>query len=175
MVNREEGLTATTTTQRGAPLIRCVGRSLGRTSDANTKFLQKQVEFLDQNKEVDVCYGELLISNVPNQKFEFCGSNRKWPTLEGTLENQLRHNSPHCLPMWRKSIHDDVGLFDTKYFSAADYDMWFKVLKNGGKLAKMDEIVGLYYENPTSISRNKKTLSRAISEVNEVRSKYLNL
>lgn len=137
--------------------------------------LEKQVKFLEDNKDIDVCYGNLKISNKANESFSDCKSNRYWPVLEGTLENQLKHNSPHCLPVWRKSIHERFGMFNTKYFSAADYDMWFRVLEGGGKLGKMDEVVGLYYENPTSISRNKKTLSRAISEVNEVRSKYLNL
>lgn len=134
--------------------------------------LQKQVEFLEQNEDVDVCYGPVLLSQIPNEIFEDCKSKQVWPVFDGTIKNQLMHNSPHCLPVWRKSIHDRFGLFDTDYFSAADYDMWFKVLVGGGKLAKMDEVMGLYYENPSSISRNPKTIDRAIKEVSAVRQKY---
>lgn len=137
--------------------------------------LQIQVNFLEENLDVDVCYGSVLLSNKPNEVFEFCQSESAWPIFSGTIENQLKHNSPHCLPVWRKSIHDRFGLFDTSYFSAADYDMWFKVLSGGGKLGKIDKIIGLYYENPNSISRNIKTLDKAIQEVIEIQKKYSQL
>ena len=84
----------------------------------------------------------------------------------------MLNNSPHCFPVWRKSIHDRFGLFDTSYFSSADYDMWFRVLIGGGKLSKMDDIIGLYYANPNSISRKKETLEKAVNEVMEIRRKY---
>lgn len=135
--------------------------------------LQHQVEFLENNKDVDLCYGELKISSIKNETFENCKSNRFWPTFEGTIDNQFKHNSPHCLPVWRKDVHDRFGMFDESYFSAADYDMWFRILEGGGKLKKLDELVGLYYENSKSISRNPKNLREAISEVVAVRKKYL--
>lgn len=137
--------------------------------------LEFQVKFLEENENVDVCYGPVLISEKPNEIFEFCDSKRIWPVFDGTLENQLKHNSPHCLPVWRKSIHDRFGMFDTNYFSAGDYDMWFRVLKNGGTLSKLDKIVGLYYENPVSISRNSKTIEKALYEVSSIHEKYKNL
>ena len=95
-----------------------------------------------------------------------------FPSLNGSLENLLQHNSPHCLPVWRKSIHERFGLFDTSYFSAADYDMWFRVLKGGGKIAPIEEVVGLYYENPNGVSTNSKSLDRALEEVFSIRDKY---
>jgi hypothetical protein len=137
--------------------------------------LEYQVEFLEKNEQSDVCYGPVLISEKPNEIFEFCESKKIWPVFDGTLENQLKHNSPHCLPVWRKCIHDRFGLFDTNYFSAGDYDMWFRVLKGGGTLSKLDQVVGLYYENPTSISRNSKTIEKALQEVSTIYEKYKNL
>ena len=134
--------------------------------------LNYQVKFLEDNKEVDLCYGLLKISNHKNEIFENCGTGRIWASLDGTLENQLKHNSPHCMPVWRKDVHDRFGMFDESYFSASDYDMWFRILKGGGKLKKLDRLVGIYYENPKSISRNRKTLEKALSEVSKVRSNY---
>lgn len=134
--------------------------------------LEHQVNFLENNKNIDLCYGQLKISNTKNETFEDCNSNRFWPTLEGTLENQLRHNSPHCLPVWRKDVHDRLGMFDESYFSASDYDMWFRILKGGGNLKKLDEVVGVYYENSKSISRNRKTIDEALNEVFSLRKKY---
>lgn len=134
--------------------------------------LQKQVEFLESNPDSDCCYGETVFVEKPNQIFEFCKFEKKMPILEGTLENQFIFNSPHCLPVWRKSIHDRFGMFDTSYFSAADYDMWFRVLKGGGKLSKMDIISGLYYNNPFGMSTGKDTVKRAFEEGIKVISKY---
>jgi hypothetical protein len=134
--------------------------------------LEKQVVFMEANQDCDVCYGPTLISEVANEVFEFCTSTIYYPALEGTLENQLAHNSPHCLPVWRKSIHERFGKFDTKYFSAADYDMWFRILKGGGKISALKEYVGVYYKNPIGISSNKRTLEKAMNEVLEIRKKY---
>lgn len=131
-----------------------------------------QVEYLENNKDVDLCYGELKVSNIKNETFEYCNSNQYWPTYEGTLENQLLHNSPHCLPVWRKDIHDRFGMFNESYFSAADYDMWFRILKGGGKMKKLKEEVGLYYANPNSISRKSSTYDKAVQEVVSVREIY---
>ena len=134
--------------------------------------LEHQVNFLENNKDIDLCYGRLKISNIKNETFEDCKSNRFWAALDGTIENQLKHNSPHCLPVWRKDVHDRFGIFNESYFSASDYDMWFRVLKGGGCLKKLNEIVGVYYENPKSISRNRKTLEKALKEVFLIREKY---
>jgi glycosyltransferase involved in cell wall biosynthesis len=134
--------------------------------------LQKQVEFLEENSAYDVCYGPTLITHKPNQNVEFCDSKAVWQAFEGTIENQLRHNSPHCLPVWRTDIHEKWGNFDTSYFSAADYDMWFRVLKGGGKLKNLDFVVGSYYKNPLGISSNQATLGKALEEVEKVRERY---
>ena len=142
--------------------------------DDRRKFnsLEKQVNYLQENPDVDLCYGQLKVSEVKNENFEDCKSRKIWPILDGTIENQLRHNSPHCLPVWRKNVHDRFGFFDESYFCASDYDMWFRILKGGGKLQKIDEEIGVYYENPESISRNRITYDRAIKEVLKVREIY---
>ena len=134
--------------------------------------LQKQVEFLESNLDSDVCYGQTIVSYKENESFEFCKSKDVYQALDGTFENQLIHNSPHCLPVWRKSIHSRFGVFDCSYFSAADYDMWFRVLKGGGKLSRIDITTGLYYKNANGVSTNQNTLQKAINEVLSIRLKY---
>ena len=134
--------------------------------------LKSQVEFLESSIISDVCYGHTLVSYKENESFQDIKSTEIYPALDGTIENQLIHNSPHCLPVWRKSIHNRFGLFDTSYFSGADYDMWFRVLKGGGILSKLDIITGLYYRNPNGISSNQENLKKAIDEVIGIRKKY---
>jgi len=134
--------------------------------------LQYQVEYMEKNLDCDVCYGPTLISYIPNEIFEYCQSKEVFCALEGTLENQLQHNSPHCLPVWRKSIHERFGKFDENYFSAADYDMWFKVLKGGGSLQNLEKLIGVYYRNPIGISSSNNSFSKALDEVKQLREKY---
>jgi len=134
--------------------------------------LEKQVKFLEENENSDVCYGHTIVSRIENEIAEECRSSEIYQALDGTLENQLLHNSPHCFPVWRKSIHDRFGLFNTSYFSGSDYDMWFRVLKGGGILTKLDIITGLYYRNPNGISSGNESFKKAVKEVVSIREKY---
>jgi hypothetical protein len=136
--------------------------------------LELQVNFLEKNAEYDGCYGSSIISKIENERFEDCLSDELYHTLDFTLENQLLYNSPHCMPVWRKSIHDICGKFDTSYRSAADYDMWMKVLKNGIKFKKIDATVGLYYLNPIGVSTNAEFREKTLFEELSIRNKYRN-
>lgn len=134
--------------------------------------LNYQVSYMEENPEIDLCFGGLFISQKPNETFEFNEKRLAWHLGEGKMEDMLEHNSPHCMPVWRKDVHDKYGNFDEKYFCAADYEMWLRILKNGGKFKKLDKMVGLYYENPASVSRNIKNIYKASEEVFQVQKVY---
>jgi hypothetical protein len=134
--------------------------------------LEKQVKFLEENIEYDGCYGPTIISKIANEVFENCQSKNVFPALEFNLENQLVNNSPHCMPVWRKSIHNICGKFDTSYYSASDYDMWMRVLKNNIKFKNIEEIVGLYYFNPLGVSTNPEFRQKTLEEEILIRNKY---
>jgi hypothetical protein len=134
--------------------------------------LEKQIEILESSHDIDLCYGYTIQTDKPNVNFEFHNKDKILNCYEGKMEDMLVINSPHCFPMWRKDIHEKFGLFNSNYFSAADYDMWLRVLAGGGKFQKLNEIVGAYYHNPNGISTKQETLRMAVDEVKEVRKKY---
>lgn len=134
--------------------------------------LEHQVSFMKENEDCDVCYGPTIISEIPNEIFEFTRFQATFPAWDGTKENMLKHNSPHCLPVWRKSIHERFGYFDTSYRYAADYDLWLRVLLGGGNLRTIGKTTGLYFRNPEGLSSGSKTLQAALEEVWAVRKKY---
>lgn len=134
--------------------------------------LEKQVQFLENNSEYDGCYGPTIISEIENEKFEDCKSKNIFPALEFNLKNQLSHNSPHCMPVWRKSIHDICGKFDLSYKSAGDYDMWMKALYNNIKFKNLEETVGLYYFNPLGLSTNPEFRKAVMQEELQIKEKY---
>ena len=116
--------------------------------------LELQAQFLKTHKSIDVAYQDVYVS------FE---ANAEWALIEGVgLSTSLPHvslpmmnlgfNPPHNAPMWRRRVHDEVGLFDETFRSAGDFDLWVKAFIKGCKFLKMGEIHSSYYFNPEGIS-----------------------
>ena len=132
--------------------------------------LEVMRDALALNKEVDLVYGDTIVSTVANENWlslksthaYICNNTNSWKDL-------LINNNPHCMPMWRRSIHDKYGLFNESYKTAADADMWLRAAKQGSKMKKINETVGIYYQNPAGRSSNPETLREMINEVNEMR------
>jgi len=60
----------------------------------------------------------------------------------------------HCMPVWRKSLHQRYGYFDeAAYGTSADWAFWLKCTKAGEKFAFDDGAFGQYFMNPNSHNR----------------------
>jgi FkbM family methyltransferase len=116
--------------------------------------LEMQAQFLKNHESIDVAYQDVYLS---------FGANAEWDLIEGVgLSTSLPHvslpmmnlgfNPPHNAPMWRRRVHDEVGLFDETFKSAGDFDLWVRAFINGSKFLKMGEIHASYYFNPEGIS-----------------------
>jgi len=132
----------------------------------------RQPFILDTN--LDISYGATLVSTIPNENWSRikespvfpCNDTNRWQDL-------VANNNPHCMPVWKKSIHDRFGYFDTQYQTAADSDMWIRAVKNGAKIKKINDIVGIYFDNPQGRSTNPETLNEMLEEVHKMRSTHL--
>ena len=76
------------------------------------------------------------------------------------------------MPIWKRGLHNRFGYFNEDYKTASDTDMWLRACKGGAKMKFINEVVGLYYENPNGRSTNAETLKEMINEVSKVRSLY---
>ena len=121
---------------------------------------------------LDLVYGKTLVTTKENDSWDTCKSKDVYPCLPHSFENLLKNNSPHCMPIWKRNLHERFGYFNEEYMTASDTDMWLRACKGGAKMQFINEVVGLYYENPTGRSTNPETLKEMIAEVNKVRSKY---
>jgi glycosyltransferase involved in cell wall biosynthesis len=130
------------------------------------------VKCFDRDPDLDVAYGLTYVSTIANEKYENNDYSQIYPYLPHSFENLLRNNSPHCMPLWKKSLHDRFGYFDENYKTAADGDFWLRCAVGGARIKMVNHPVGLYYENPTGRSTNPETLKEMIGEVNSMRSKY---
>lgn len=127
----------------------------------------------DRDQSLDMAYGITYVSNIANEKYEDNSYENIYPCLPHSLHNLLLNNSPHCMPMWKKNLHDRFGWFDETYKTASDGDMWLRCAVGGARIKMINHPVGLYFHNPTGRSTNPAHLNEMINEVNSMRQKYI--
>lgn len=138
----------------------------------NTHSLEILLKAFERQPELDLVYGLTYISTIANERYEDNSYEHFYPCLPHSLEHLLLNNSPHCMPLWRKNLHDRFGYFDESYKTAADGDMWLRCAVGGAKIKMINHPVGLYYHNPQGRSTDEKTLIEMVAEVNSMREKY---
>jgi len=138
----------------------------------NKEGLEILINQFDKDPTLDVVYGLTYISRKANEKYIDNSYTEIYPYLPHSFENLLRNNSPHCMPLWKKELHDRFGYFDESYKTASDGDFWLRCCVGGSNIKMVNHPVGLYYENPNGRSTNPETLQEMISEVMMMRSKY---
>lgn len=141
-----------------------------RSSDC----LEKQALALIENEDCDLVYQDVYYTFTPNLPFELiakCGIKSNLPIA--TRANMLQFNSPHNAPMWRKSLHDRIGLFNTSYRSAGDYEMWLRALLYGSKFFKIQEALAVYYNNPFGLSTRSET--KGVREAQDIQRVYIRM
>ena len=126
---------------------------------------------LDEN--LDIAYGATFVSEIANESWKQIKNPTIFPCNETkTWKDLIINNSPHCMPIWKKSIHDRYGYFDSSYETAADSDMWIRAVKGGATIKKISDIVGVYYQNPHGRSPQPETLKKMLDEVHGMRKKH---
>jgi glycosyltransferase involved in cell wall biosynthesis len=133
--------------------------------------LELQAATLDALPFVDVVYQDVMYSFEKNASFEEVaryGFSTKLPII--SRYNLMEFNSPHNAPMWRKKLHDEVGLFDPKYRSAGDYEFWMRVLCAGKRFYKLNDPHVIYFVNPQGLSTRADTAGA--TESHEISRKY---
>ncbi|WP_394692854.1 glycosyltransferase [Hyphobacterium sp.] len=120
---------------------------------------------------VDVVYQDFYYSFDPHLDWEDVAAfGWKSELPIATPHNMMRFNSPHNAPMWRKALHDELGLFDASLQSAGDYEFWLRCFAAGKKFYKVNEPHVVYYQNPNGLSTRSDT--RGIVEGKAVTKKY---
>lgn len=129
---------------------------------------------LDALPSVDVVYSDVFYTLVPHLPWETIASiglRTDLPPL--TTWNLLDFNSPHCAPMWRRALHDRLGLFDASFSSAGDWEFWLRSAARGALFHKLPEPLIAYTFNPEGISTRRGTAG--IREQWPIRERYREL
>ena len=139
----------------------------------NRDGLEFMLKRFDNDADLDILYGFTYISKTANEKYVDSSFENLYPCLPHSLENLFKNNSPHCMPLWKKSLHERFGYFDENYKTASDGDFWLRCAIGGAIMEMVNHPVGLYFENPKGRSTNPETLQEMIDEVNTMRKKHL--
>ena len=130
-------------------------------------------DYHDRHREVDVCFTALKPVRVANLSWYQHSDSESWFdwyqnghtfTLGDFIVERdgiyCSQNIAHCMPMWRKSLHEELGpIREDLYGTSADWGFWLECLKNNKTLSLASDMpLGLYYVNPTSHNRTNDTL-----------------
>ncbi len=133
--------------------------------------IELQAAMLDANAGVDVVYQDFYYSFDGDLSFDDVaayGFKSDLPIV--SPNNLLMFNSPHNAPMWRKSLHKEVGFFDARYKSAGDWDFWIRCLAAGKTFRKINSPHVVYFQNPEGLSTRADT--RGVQEGQDVLTRH---
>ena len=114
-------------------------------------------KILDDYPWVDVVTTDVAIELEPTGSWRECeqiGAVARLP-LTTMPVLQSRVNPPHNAPMWRRSLHDELGMFDERMTSSADFDFWLRCARAGKKFFASPRVTAAYFDNPTGVSTSR--------------------
>jgi glycosyltransferase involved in cell wall biosynthesis len=133
------------------------GRYLMWTSDDNRLLsgaLEEMHEFLQQHPDVGLVYTDCTIIDEHGRYIANCPAR---PPSELAYENAL---SP-CF-MYRRSVYEDVGKYDTEQFLAEDYEYWLRVYRRY-PMGTLHKTLYEYRHHSGSLTNTQKSMAVWIS------------
>jgi cellulose synthase/poly-beta-1,6-N-acetylglucosamine synthase-like glycosyltransferase len=131
--------------------------------------MEQLVKVLDDDPGVDLVF-------AANMKAE-AGGIEKWNrygAVSGVIDFPYELFSRRCIvgpmPVWRRSIHKSIGLFDETMTVACDYDMWLRMADAAMSLYYVPEPCGIYERRPDSLEHRNQSILQHENEL--VRSRY---
>ncbi len=122
------------------------------------------VEYLNQHREVDLVYGDLINMNVETQR------NTLWFYPKFSLSFLLKRGTlGQPTVFFRKSVVEKVGLFDESLKLVGDCEYWMRVGKQC-KVSKIEEFLAIARDHPTTLREKRQQQLR--EELQSVRERY---
>lgn len=136
--------------------------------------LEIMAKTLSVDCSIDLVYADSYQTNIKNETFANNSSYNK--LYEHSIYKFSKKNMIKCLPgplpMWKKTMSEKNGMFDTELKFAGDWEMWLRCVQSGSRFKKIPQVLGLYYYNPNGLSTMKKNLSEKLKEESGIFNKY---
>jgi glycosyltransferase involved in cell wall biosynthesis len=117
--------------------------------------LEKMAQTLLANPDVALVYGDQVCTDTPNGTFANHHVIEMAKRPEYSRERLLFGCCVGSQPMWRKSLHDELGYFDETLTCGSDWDFWLRI-SSKYKFKHIPDFLGLYYYNEDGIEHGRK-------------------
>ena len=117
--------------------------------------LEIMAKSLYENPDIALVYGDQICTDTPNGTFD---SHHVTEMAKRPEYSQGRLLFGCCVgsqPMWRKSLHNELGYFDETLTCAGDWDFWLRI-SSKYKFKRIPDFLGLYYYNKNGIEHGRK-------------------
>jgi len=114
---------------------------------------------LKQNPETDLVYCNVLQTLKKNADFKVENVSGVYNYLDYHPEVLL---AGYCIigpmPVWRKSLHEEIGYFDEEFITSGDFEFWVRAVaqKVDINIKKVNRYLGLYLIRPDSIEHRNQ-------------------
>lgn len=125
---------------------------------------------LDRHGDVDLVYADVFESTVPNQSFNDNPGTARYVYPNYFAPLSLLFYQFGCQPVWRKAVHDRIGMFSGSYKAAGDWEFCIRFSMAGLKALRIPQVLGSFLHRSTSISTQDET---STNEQGALRNHYL--
>lgn len=102
---------------------------------------------LDNNPDLGFTYPNWYVTHDANQAWSTMANVEK-TGVPGRFNGDINTSGVGHFPMWRRSLHKTLGLFDDTFGALADADWWCRCYYNGIKFGWVSEFLACYlYRN----------------------------
>jgi glycosyltransferase involved in cell wall biosynthesis len=124
---------------------------------------EKLVIALEADPGLVLAYADQVKSYVTNETFDNTSATLTYtyPEFSPEVFLQIGHHHIGSQPMWRKDLHDTIGLFDDKFQVAGDYDFLLKICEHF-RCVHIPEVLGTFHHSPHTISGSQLDLLNKI-------------
>jgi hypothetical protein len=130
-------------------------------------------ELLQTSDNTCLVYGNCLKTNKPNETMKKNSANSLYEhSINSFSKENMIKSLPGPMPVWKKSVHDAVGLFNEKYRYPADWELWLRMVDHGYEFKKINKVLGLYYFNESGLTTAKDTAIEKLTQEAEVFFKF---
>ena len=129
--------------------------------------LEVMARTLSESPDVGTVYADVLMTQFENQTFTKCIRSGYSIRFDFNLEMMLSGYHMGPLFMTRKTIYEQIGLFDENLLCGADFDFHCRVALKS-KMKHIPQFLGLYMKNPNGVVlTNAETSKLEFSQIKE--------
>ncbi|HTA27141.1 MAG TPA: glycosyltransferase [Bacteroidia bacterium] len=135
--------------------------------------LEKQVKFLDENPDVSALATHIRLMNADGEETGYWDADIKtnsWEEIYNTIPKE--DCIAHPTVVIRKSVISKY-LYRSAQKNVEDWDLWLRMVSDGLKIEKIDEVLLKYRIHFDSVTMNKNTPKTSQRKVNKCKQRFL--